>query len=416
MFYTDHFDFFSTSVCRDMRWMKRTVLFVIAIFSFSALKLMLVAQTPLGQDRDNLPDEGLVAPLGRHALEKGPGGGVTGPLEAVNQTVTSQPNQCSDVYRTLMGSPASCGAACQNITCSDLYHGTPNMPNSAPYTTVRQFMNKHPWKNLPDRAFINLTRDCDNFKQLKGYHMKPMSQEEGEYPLAFNILMHINLEQVERLLRAIYRPQNVYCIHIDAKAPKDLHDGLKALVRCFDNVFITSKLERIVYAGFSRLQADINCMHDLVKHPVRWQYLMNLAGLSYPLMTNGELVKLFKIYNGMNDIEGMARRVLRSRLDNEWSESSGVMNKTGKKNPPPPDDIEIVRGSAYGIFSRDFVQFILTDSKAQHLLEWSKMTYSPDEHYWATLHHTWKNPHIKAPGSYTGLCYTYCTNNRYHDI
>ena len=54
------------------------------------------------------------------------------------------------------------------------------------------------------------------------------------------------------------------------------------------------------------------------------------------------------------------------------------------------------------MFSRAFVEFLLTDKKAQHLLDWSRTTYSPDEHYWATLHHTYSNPHIKSPGSYTG--------------
>lgn len=68
----------------------------------------------------------------------------------------------------------------------------------------------------------------------------------------------------------------------------------------------------------------------------------------------------------------------------------------------PPHDIDIVRGSAYGIFSRKFVEFILNDKRAQDLLEWSRDTYSPDEHYWATLHHTYSNPHLHTPGGYSG--------------
>ncbi|CAF3998296.1 unnamed protein product, partial [Adineta steineri] len=47
--------------------------------------------------------------------------------------------------------------------------------------------------------------------------------------------------------------------------------------------------------------------------------------------------------------------------------------------------------------SRAFVEFVLTNEVAKRLLEWSRDTYSPDEHYWATLNY---NTHLNAPGGY----------------
>ena len=44
--------------------------------------------------------------------------------------------------------------------------------------------------------------------------MEPLSQEAANFPLAFSILMYKDVFQVERLLRAIYMPQNYYCIHV----------------------------------------------------------------------------------------------------------------------------------------------------------------------------------------------------------
>ena len=41
-------------------------------------------------------------------------------------------------------------------------------------------------------------------------------REAEEFPIAFSILYYKDLVQVERLLRAIYRPNNVYCLHMDA--------------------------------------------------------------------------------------------------------------------------------------------------------------------------------------------------------
>jgi len=53
------------------------------------------------------------------------------------------------------------------------------------------------------------------------------------------------LAQVERLLRAIYMPQNFYCIHVDSKSPRHVHQAAAAIANCFDNVFIASRLESV---------------------------------------------------------------------------------------------------------------------------------------------------------------------------
>jgi hypothetical protein len=92
------------------------------------------------------------------------------------------------------------------------------------------------------------------------------------------------------LLKAIYRSHNIYCIHIDQKSDKTFKKAIESIVDCFENVFIVSKQENIVYAGFSRLKADLNCMNDLVHSPkksflkndlkkkyFKWKYLINMA-------------------------------------------------------------------------------------------------------------------------------------------
>jgi len=62
-----------------------------------------------------------------------------------------------------------------------------------------------------------------------------------------------------------------------------------------------------------------------------------------------------------------------------------------------------VKGSAYGAFSRGFVQYLLTNQKARDLLEWMRTTYSPDELYWATLNYRYVNPHLHVPGAAHGM-------------
>lgn len=82
--------------------------------------------------------------------------------------------------------------------------------------------------------------------------------------LAYSILVYDKVEQFERLLMSMYEPTNIYCIHVDAKSTDTVRRAIRSIVDCFDNVFIATKLESIVYAGFSRLKADINCMNDLL--------------------------------------------------------------------------------------------------------------------------------------------------------
>lgn len=133
--------------------------------------------------------------------------------------------------------------------------------------------------------------------------------------------MYNNVEQFERLLRSIYRAHNVYCIHVDSKSSERVHQAIRSIVACFPNVFVATRLEHIVYAGFTRLRADLNCMSDLVapnfSHPnlagkrfnstaaSGWKYLLNLASTEFPLRTNYELAKILHMFNGANDIEVM---------------------------------------------------------------------------------------------------------------
>ena len=84
--------------------------------------------------------------------------------------------------------------------------------------------------------------DCKTFKKDRKYIMYPTSKEEAGYPLAFSIMMYRNPEMVERLLRAIYRPQNVYCIHVDLKSNQDALELMTSLVDCFPNVVMAEKL------------------------------------------------------------------------------------------------------------------------------------------------------------------------------
>ena len=118
-------------------------------------------------------------------------------------------------------------------------------------------MASKPKATVNDSSYIRMTDDCDTFIDARGYNDQILSTEEVEFPIAYSLLLYQDVEQAERLLRAIYKPQNYYCIHVDADSPRVVHDAVEGIAGCFDNVFVVTRKEYIVYAGFTRLQADL---------------------------------------------------------------------------------------------------------------------------------------------------------------
>lgn len=384
---------------------RRFTFFLLFLSLYIMIKLLIITNDDQGSESN--PSKGF------HEAGINPSAPTVSLLEALGTTVSlrnlySEGSNCSTEYLGAPNYVKSIGCSglnarfCKILTCKNLLLGT----DAKVYDLAHEFMAKYQKAFQTNTEIGKAAEDCDSFRRSRGYRMEPASTEDALFPIAFNILVHTNVGQLERLLRAIYRPQHSYCIHVDRKSSPDLINAVAKITECFENVFIATKLENIVYAGFTRLRADLNCMEDHVRRTsVQWKYLLNTAAQSFPLQTPEDMVRILKIYNGSNDIEGIhGPRVIRYRFESEWEERTETMsvNQTGKANKPAPHDLDIVRGSAFGAFSRKFVEFLLSDRRSLDLLEWSKKTYSPDEHFWATLHHTYTNPHLRTPGGYSG--------------
>ena len=276
---------------------------------------------------------------------------------------------------------------------------------------LRNVRNVNNFTHRDDDDYRMLSLNCDEFKKSRGYYAAPSSKLEREFPIAYNILFHRNIEQFERLLRAIYRPQNQYCIHVDKKTPDDVLEAIELLTDCFDNVFIASKLEYIIYKSYTRLVADINCMKDHKERNFDWRYLLNMAASEFPLMTNLQTVQILNEFNGANDIHEVFKTMDSQRFQQKHftyidiRTKSGYIIHTKDAKEDPPFGLKITKGNAYNVFSRAFVEFVLEDERAQALLAWSADTLTPDEHYWATLNNLYSNPFLETPGGYKGNYY-----------
>ena len=158
------------------------------------------------------------------------------------------------------------------------------------------------------------SKGCGEFRRTRQYPEGPLSQEEALFPIAFSILLYKDVKHVERLLRAIYQPQNVYCLHVDAKAPSSVQDAISALVKCFTNVFLASSMVQVLWGHFSVLLAELTCMKDLLHKHSHWKYFINLTGEEFPLKTNLELVRILSVYGGANDVWGFSPELVNLHL------------------------------------------------------------------------------------------------------
>ncbi|KAM3874181.1 beta-1,3-galactosyl-O-glycosyl-glycoprotein beta-1,6-N-acetylglucosaminyltransferase 4-like [Diretmus argenteus] len=248
-----------------------------------------------------------------------------------------------------------------------------------------------------DEHLANLTSNCPRFVRSRGYEATCVSAEEEDFPLAYSLVVHKYAWMVERLIKSSYSPNNIYCIHYDQKSSATFISAMEGLARCLPNVFIASKRESVVYASISRLKADLNCLSDLSGSEVKWKYVINLCGQDFPLKSNMELVSELRKLNGANMLEtSRPTKLKRERFTFHYEmrdvnfEYQTIPVKTELKKDQPPHSIKMFTGNAYFVLSREFVMYMKTSALVKDFLAWSEDTYSPDEHFWATL--------VRVPG------------------
>ncbi|XP_046344379.2 N-acetyllactosaminide beta-1,6-N-acetylglucosaminyl-transferase-like [Haliotis rufescens] len=246
-----------------------------------------------------------------------------------------------------------------------------------------------------DCDFLVALQDCESLREQHGYLDKPVALKEKHFAIAYTIKVHKSPRQVEQLLRNIYRPHNVYCVHVDGSSRR-MFQVMKQLSECFHNVIVIQKIN-VVYFSIGLLQTDLVCMEELLKSNIRWKYYINLAGQEFPLKTNLEIVEILQALNGTNDIEAYPfPDFIKSRYLTHKYIENGVLKRSHIPKEPFKHNITFYKGSMYGMFSRKFVEFVMTGEIARDFVLWLNDTFAPEEMMWGTL-----NALPDAPGGYS---------------
>ena len=241
----------------------------------------------------------------------------------------------------------------------------------------------------------NIYNSCEAVRASLLYGKRNISNEEINFPLAFAIKIHRNGNQAFRLLRLIYRKHNIYCIHVDKKSAASIYVQFKTVSTCMQNIIVIDERVNVVYSSFRQIQAEFKCTDAVRKSETKWKYYINLTGQEFMLKTNMEIVKVLQLLNGTNDIESYKADGFEYRYKSKTVIVNNRLKKTHMAKEQFPVKIQLRKGSAYGMMSRDFIEFVRTDNFTQKFVSWLQDTYAPEETIWATLNAL---PH--APGGY----------------
>ncbi|XP_046342339.2 beta-1,3-galactosyl-O-glycosyl-glycoprotein beta-1,6-N-acetylglucosaminyltransferase 3-like [Haliotis rufescens] len=265
-----------------------------------------------------------------------------------------------------------------SMSCQKLIQGDVDEINR---TSILNTKDLHLQKDL--HLHIGELRSCSNYFRSRRF-INHSVRSELDFPIAYSILIFKDFNQFVSLLEAIWRPQNVYCVHVDGKSSNMFHAAVRRLTSCFTNVFVASRLVRVQWGTFTVLEPELVCMRDLWMVPTKWRYFINLTGQEFPLKTNYELVEILQAYNGTNDIFGTSSRANKGR----W-----------RRVLPAPHGITPMKGPVHVIASRDFVDYVLHSHVARDFLHWTNKTKYPDETFFPSLNN---NRHLRVPGHYAG--------------
>lgn len=263
------------------------------------------------------------------------------------------------------------------------------------------------WRNaVSDQEMLQRVQNCSWITEHFANNLF-ISELERSFPIAFTFVVHDSPQQVLRLLRLLFRPHNTYCIHYDKKS--HFKDFFRSMARCFDNVIISSQAENVVWGYYTIMQAQMNCLSDLLKRRTsqdhKWKYVINLCGKELPLVTNTEMVSRLMQLGGSSSIitEPCANKkmLLQQRLTHPVTlnqEGTDIVMDRHTLLGDLPFSLSLYhKSSSYNALSFQFANYLVFNSTAQKLYEFFKKTRNSEEHFYATLYHT---PGV--PGGYKG--------------
>ncbi len=236
------------------------------------------------------------------------------------------------------------------------------------------------------KSLLKQSQDCSWLKETLINNLYN-TMLEREFPIAYVFLVYESPLQFLRLFKILYKPQNSYCIHADAKSP--FREFYRNIIKCLDNVIASSKLFDVRWSVHTMMEAQVQCFSDLVDlrerqtENMKWNYVINLCSKELPLHTTKEMVQMIQ------SMKGTSSMVAWPIPKTEWWTIKRLRER------PIPYNLTFYKSMAYNALSADFATFMVKDPQAQKVFQFFKDTDFPEEHFYPVLFHM-----PGAPGGY----------------
>lgn len=206
--------------------------------------------------------------------------------------------------------------------------------------------------------------------------------------LAYLILAHKDPAQIERLMRAILDPDNVYLIHVDRKSDEACHRLAAGLAARHANVAVMPARD-VRWASFSVIDTTIRGIRQLLEMSPDWQFFFNLSGQDFPLRTQAQIRERLSAFPGRNFVEHFdpmekwvdaQARIRRIRIEPPFSASGYNLPKIRiDRWSHYLGDAEYRGGWSYFTLDRRFCEFMTRSPLLARYRRFFRYTYTSDE-------------------------------------
>ena len=246
--------------------------------------------------------------------------------------------------------------------------------------------------------------------------------------LAYHILAHKQPSQVERLVRVLHHPDDIFVLHLDRRAPLALHQLGRRLAAAHSNI-VVQRPRAVLWGGSQIPDVQIEAMQLALTMSATWSHFINLSGQDFPLRSRGDIVASLEAQREMNFVSwfdpfetklwpNVDDRLDRLYLHWPWLHRLLKLPGLGRRiaavagwsnrlpavpgyRRPRPDFFRYYGGSNHVILSREGCAYVATNEKAQRIQRWLRRSAIPDESVFqcvflnGPLHTTVVNRHLR---------------------
>ena len=210
--------------------------------------------------------------------------------------------------------------------------------------------------------------------------------------LAYSISGYKSPNQFRWLLFALWHPNDLFVIHVDAKTSQLIFDQMRLIAQevsfNIDNIIFIER-ERITWMGIGLVRAEIRAIKAILHQNEYFDYIINLSMQDYPLKQRDEIISELSIDPGRNYIRMLPITEQSFEVRRRpWLRCYEFDNRIIKT--PLPNlmfgDISIrFKGSWWRVLSRPFCEWLVDAPETQRFLDFLEYVQAPDELFFQNI-------------------------------